>query len=85
MKIDVNSSLGLIELLDQVEDVISVESQCEEKIVSKKHGQVETSEPQCSFKVLRLLNEQSGEERVLQLKDEWELVDSLLFHLLSSC
>ncbi|PHU30986.1 hypothetical protein BC332_03079 [Capsicum chinense] len=101
---------ALIELLDQVEDVISVEPQCEEKIashghggpakpaavlqklaenvsasdqrkestiyflvleVSEKHGQVETSGPQCSFKVLRLLNEQSGEERVLQLRDEW--------------
>lgn len=101
---------ALIELLDQVEDVISVEPQCEEKIashghdgpakpdtvlqklaenfsssdktkeptiyflvleVSEKHGQVEKSGPRCSFKVLRLLNEQSGEERVLQLWDEW--------------
>ncbi|KAG5627158.1 hypothetical protein H5410_012376 [Solanum commersonii] len=101
---------ALIELLDQVEDVISVEPQCEEKIashghdgpakptavlqklaenfcssdqrkestiyflvleVSEKHGQVETSGPQCSFKVLRLLNEQGGEERILQLRDEW--------------
>lgn len=104
------SANALIELLDQVEDVISVEPQCEEKIashsldgpakpaavlqnlaeifcasdqrkestiyflvleVSEKHGQVETSGMQCSFKVLRLLNEQSGEERVLQLRDEW--------------
>ncbi|TMW88814.1 hypothetical protein EJD97_018033 [Solanum chilense] len=101
---------ALIELLDQVEDVISVEPQCEEKIashghdgpakptavlqklaenfcssdqkkestinflvleVSEKHEQVETSGRQCSFKVLRLLNEQGGEERVLQLRDEW--------------
>ncbi|XP_049368809.1 DNA replication ATP-dependent helicase/nuclease JHS1 [Solanum verrucosum] len=101
---------ALIELLDQVEDVISVEPQCEENIashghdgpakptavlqklaenfcssdqrkestiyflvleVSEKHEQVETSGPQCSFKVLRLLNEQGGEERVLQLRDEW--------------
>ncbi|XP_060219092.1 DNA replication ATP-dependent helicase/nuclease JHS1 [Lycium barbarum] len=101
---------ALIELLDQVEDVISVETKCEETIashdhdgpakpaavlqkltenicasdqrkestiyflvleVSEKHGQVGTSGPQCSFKVLRLLNEQIGEERVLQLRDEW--------------
>ncbi|CAN4126033.1 unnamed protein product [Withania somnifera] len=100
---------ALIELLDQVEDVISVDPHCEENAshgrdgpakpaavlqklaenfcasdqrkestiyflvleVSEKHGQVETSGAQCSFKVLHLLNEQSGEERVLELRDEW--------------
>ncbi|XP_019235818.1 PREDICTED: LOW QUALITY PROTEIN: DNA replication ATP-dependent helicase/nuclease DNA2-like, partial [Nicotiana attenuata] len=93
-----------------LEDVINVEPNCEEKVashshdepakpaailqksaeifcardqrkestiyflvleVSEKHGQVETSGQQYSFKVLRILNEQSGEERVLQLRDEW--------------
>ncbi|KAK6140588.1 hypothetical protein DH2020_025671 [Rehmannia glutinosa] len=38
--------------------------------VSEKHGPAESSGPQ-SFKVLRLLNEQSGAERALQLWDEW--------------
>ncbi|XP_070051802.1 DNA replication ATP-dependent helicase/nuclease JHS1 isoform X3 [Nicotiana tomentosiformis] len=93
-----------------LEDVINVEPKCEEKVasrshdepakpaailqksaesfcardqrkestiyflvleVSEKHGQVETSGQQYSFKVLRILNEQSGEERVLHLRDEW--------------
>ncbi|KAK6119270.1 hypothetical protein DH2020_046996 [Rehmannia glutinosa] len=40
------------------------------KKVSEKHGPAESSGPQ-SFKVLRLLNEQSGAERALQLWDEW--------------
>ncbi|GFP90454.1 DNA replication ATP-dependent helicase/nuclease dna2 [Phtheirospermum japonicum] len=39
--------------------------------VSEKHGSAESSGHQSSFKVLRLLNEQSGAERALQLWDEW--------------
>ncbi|KAL0429394.1 UNVERIFIED_CONTAM: DNA replication ATP-dependent helicase/nuclease JHS1 [Sesamum radiatum] len=102
---------ALIELLDQVEDVISVgHSICkdneklldaerrptadhvvnclttnsEEKVctedstfsflvleVSEKLGPAESSGPQSSCKVLRLLNEQTGDERTLQLWDEW--------------
>ncbi|XP_031092095.1 DNA replication ATP-dependent helicase/nuclease JHS1 isoform X1 [Ipomoea triloba] len=96
---------ALIELLDQVEDVISVESSVsgDNKIssgndlhvrsdpvlpearsnlretsllflvleVSEKHGHLESSGSKCLVKVLRLFNEQSGEERVVQLWDEW--------------
>ncbi|XP_058204643.1 DNA replication ATP-dependent helicase/nuclease JHS1 isoform X2 [Rhododendron vialii] len=39
--------------------------------VSEKRGTVNSSGSQCPFKVLRLLNEQSGEERVVHLWDEW--------------
>ncbi|KAH7849649.1 hypothetical protein Vadar_020933 [Vaccinium darrowii] len=39
--------------------------------VSEKRGTVNSSGSQCPYKVLRLLNEQSGEERVVQLWDEW--------------
>ncbi|VFQ84275.1 unnamed protein product [Cuscuta campestris] len=96
---------ALIDLLDQVEDVITVESLAREENttfsgndmhgrpdpvlseatsnlretsivflvleVSEKHEQLGLSGSKCSFKVLRLLNEQSGEERVVQLWDEW--------------
>lgn len=102
---------ALIELLDQVEDVISVEeSMCDEigantdieksiksasalKIhvansksmdknkvsnlhflvleVSEKHGHLDSFGSQSSFKIMRLLNEQTGEERIVQLWDEW--------------
>ncbi|KAL0380005.1 UNVERIFIED_CONTAM: DNA replication ATP-dependent helicase/nuclease JHS1 [Sesamum angustifolium] len=102
---------ALIELLDQVEDVISVEhsickdneklfdaerrptadhvvnrltTNSEEKVctedsrfsflvleVSEKLGPAESSGPQSCCKVLRLLNEQTGDERALQLWDEW--------------
>ncbi|KAL2536685.1 DNA replication helicase [Forsythia ovata] len=96
---------ALIEILDQVEDAISVEeSVCKDEEtfleadlavnhltinskeninskasncyflvleVSEKHGSADSSGPQSPFKVLRLLNEQSGEERAVQLWDEW--------------
>ncbi|KAL3613640.1 hypothetical protein CASFOL_041714 [Castilleja foliolosa] len=39
--------------------------------VSENHGSAESSGHQPCFKVLRLLNEQSGAERALQLWDEW--------------
>ncbi|PIA50019.1 hypothetical protein AQUCO_01300626v1 [Aquilegia coerulea] len=39
--------------------------------VSEKHRTADSTCVQCPFKVLRLLNEQSGEERALQLHDEW--------------
>ncbi|KAL7120847.1 hypothetical protein ACP275_02G147300 [Erythranthe tilingii] len=39
--------------------------------VSEKHGTGESLGPQSSIKVLHLLNEQSGAERVLHLWDEW--------------
>ncbi|RXH93242.1 hypothetical protein DVH24_013818 [Malus domestica] len=109
---------ALLELLDQVEDVISVEDsvssdveespfQVEDKKskrmpisldhtvkrvetaltgkvlrkssycsflvleVSEKCGDADSSGDQCLFKVIRLLNEQSGEERSVYLRDEW--------------
>ncbi|CAI9781645.1 unnamed protein product [Fraxinus pennsylvanica] len=102
---------ALIEILDQVENVISVEeSECKDEEtlleaercpeadlavnqltinsneninskasnchflvleVSEKHGSTDSSGPHFPFKVLRLLNEQSGEERAVQLWDEW--------------
>ncbi|KAF5207658.1 DNA replication ATP-dependent helicase/nuclease DNA2 [Thalictrum thalictroides] len=103
---------ALIELLDQVEDVITVEesvpsnsgthmskmddmtdgdvavkinslASTPQRIsclfdlnflvleVSEKHRTVDSTCVQCPFKVLRLLNEQTGEERALQLHDEW--------------
>ncbi|XP_059633769.1 DNA replication ATP-dependent helicase/nuclease JHS1 [Cornus florida] len=109
---------ALLELLDQVEDVISVEesvckntgaSLCEVQVrdgddrstkgdpavkslaidtpenpnrepsnlyflvleVSEKRGAVDSLGSRCPFKVLRLLNEQSGEERAVHLWDEW--------------
>ncbi|CAI9103410.1 OLC1v1001879C1 [Oldenlandia corymbosa var. corymbosa] len=102
---------ALIELLDQVEDVISVEeSACEESVpfgssgkcnkpntvlmqsnmntmasveskgsnhyflvleVYEKHVDVIHPGSLHSFKMMRLLNEQSEEERVVQLWDEW--------------
>ncbi|XP_022897892.1 DNA replication ATP-dependent helicase/nuclease DNA2 isoform X3 [Olea europaea var. sylvestris] len=104
---------ALIEILDQVEDVISVEeSVCKDEEtfleaercpeadlavnqltinsneninskasncyflvleVSEKHGSTVSSGPHFPYKVLRLLNEQSGEERAVQLWDEWFL------------
>ncbi|KAL6559283.1 hypothetical protein OROGR_004400 [Orobanche gracilis] len=39
--------------------------------VSEKHGSADSAGPQSPFKVLRLFNERSGAERVLQLWDEW--------------
>ncbi|XP_057807552.1 DNA replication ATP-dependent helicase/nuclease JHS1 isoform X2 [Salvia miltiorrhiza] len=39
--------------------------------VSEKHGPSGSSGPPSRFKVLRLLNEQNGAERVLQLWDDW--------------
>ncbi|KAK4410946.1 DNA replication ATP-dependent helicase/nuclease JHS1 [Sesamum angolense] len=39
--------------------------------VSEKLGPAESSGPQSCCKVLRLLNEQTGDERALQLWDEW--------------
>uniref|UniRef100_A0A5B7AJ85 DNA helicase n=2 Tax=Davidia involucrata TaxID=16924 RepID=A0A5B7AJ85_DAVIN len=108
---------ALLELLDQVEDVISVEEPvckdmeaCLSKVqdrtgdersmkaspaverlamdplenvnrepflyflvleVSEKRGTVDSSSSQFPFKVLRLLNEQSGEECAVHLWDEW--------------
>ncbi|XP_057980952.1 DNA replication ATP-dependent helicase/nuclease JHS1 [Malania oleifera] len=109
---------ALLELLDQVEDVISVEESicndsgaCLLKVddrfrhkmtvkidpgtdrpatdlpgrfnrassnlnflvleVSEKCKHTDSCGNQCSFKVLRLLNEQSGEERAVHLLDEW--------------
>ncbi|KAL1535834.1 DNA helicase [Salvia divinorum] len=102
---------ALIELLDQVEDVISVESSSSKDAqshldveryskadvvvhrptthseenrsttysnfsflvleVSEKHELSGSSGPPSAFKVLRLLNEQNGAERSLQLWDEW--------------
>ncbi|KAK4414336.1 DNA replication ATP-dependent helicase/nuclease JHS1 [Sesamum alatum] len=102
---------ALIELLDQVEDVISgehsickdneklldaerrppadhvvnrlttnsAENECSEDSrfnflvleVTEKLGPAESSGPQSCCKVLRLLNEQTGDERALQLWDEW--------------
>ncbi|CAH9097877.1 unnamed protein product [Cuscuta epithymum] len=96
---------ALIDLLDQVEDVIYVESSLKKENtvfpgndlhirsdpvlpevssnlsetsllflvleVSEKHENVVSSGSKCSFKVLRLFNEQRGEERTAQLWDEW--------------
>ncbi|GFZ00758.1 DNA replication helicase [Actinidia rufa] len=101
---------ALLELLDQVEDVISVDDSLSEVQVRKsdkksvkadcdvkslvinqsgnvkretfnlsflvlevceKRGAVNSSGSHCTFKVLRLLNEQSGEERAVHLWDEW--------------
>ncbi|XP_057510867.1 DNA replication ATP-dependent helicase/nuclease JHS1-like [Actinidia eriantha] len=101
---------ALLELLDQVEDVISVDdslsevqgrnsdkksvkADCDVKSlvinqsgnvkretfnlsflvleVCEKRGAVNSSGSHCTFKVLRLLNEQSGEERAVHLWDEW--------------
>ncbi|GMH21627.1 hypothetical protein Nepgr_023469 [Nepenthes gracilis] len=109
---------ALLELLDQVKDVISVEELaanraelCSSKLddgisidqpimahsvvnksakdpqedtklassdsfflvleVTEKCGSASSSGAQCSLKVLRLLNEQSGEEQFVQLWDEW--------------
>ncbi|XP_073140812.1 DNA replication ATP-dependent helicase/nuclease JHS1 isoform X2 [Henckelia pumila] len=102
---------ALIELLDQVEDVISVEPMIPKDSgtligterslkadhivnrlthdsggkncnmgsdvsflvleVTERHRPAELLGPQMSFKVLHLLNEQSGVERTLQLWDEW--------------
>ncbi|CAK7349267.1 unnamed protein product [Dovyalis caffra] len=39
--------------------------------VSEKHRPVDSSGAQCPYKVLRLLNEQSGEERAVYLWEEW--------------
>ncbi|KAL2337269.1 hypothetical protein Fmac_011715 [Flemingia macrophylla] len=39
--------------------------------VSEKHRSADSFGGQCSYKVLRLLNEQTGEERTVNLQDEW--------------
>ncbi|KAJ6874165.1 DNA replication ATP-dependent helicase/nuclease JHS1 [Populus alba x Populus x berolinensis] len=39
--------------------------------VSEKHRLTDSSGAQCPYKVLRLLNEQSGEERTVYLQEEW--------------
>ncbi|KAK7350768.1 hypothetical protein VNO77_09705 [Canavalia gladiata] len=39
--------------------------------VSEQRGPADSSAAQCSYKVLRLLNEQTGEELAVNLKDEW--------------
>ncbi|KAI5565965.1 hypothetical protein BDE02_14G154600 [Populus trichocarpa] len=39
--------------------------------VSEKHRPADSSGAQCPYKVLRLLNEQSGEERTVYLWEEW--------------
>ncbi|XP_020229292.1 DNA replication ATP-dependent helicase/nuclease DNA2 isoform X2 [Cajanus cajan] len=39
--------------------------------VSEKHRSADSFGAQCSYKVLRLLNEQTGEERAVNLQDEW--------------
>ncbi|XP_021906545.1 uncharacterized protein LOC110821122 [Carica papaya] len=108
---------ALLELLDQVEDVISVDDlaaniginsskvqvRCGNEVplkvdsaaerpamdhpekvtgtfsscyflvleVSEKHGPAGSSGAQCPYKVIRLLNEQSGEERAVYLWEEW--------------
>ncbi|XP_027113474.2 DNA replication ATP-dependent helicase/nuclease JHS1-like [Coffea arabica] len=103
---------ALIELLDEVEDVISVEESVCDKTqawfdigrsinepdfiveqqlinskelvekepsnnyflvleVSEKHGNIDSSGSRNSFKIMRVLNEQNGEEKAVHLWDEW--------------
>ncbi|CDP11586.1 unnamed protein product [Coffea canephora] len=103
---------ALIELLDEVEDVISIEESVCDKTkawfdigrsineldfiveqqlinskelvtkepsnnyflvleVSEKHGNIDSSGLRNSFKIMRVLNEQNGEEKAVHLWDEW--------------